>query len=60
MSDPRVTAFCIPYPEDDEKLLAYWEKVNSDPKWAEKAYFYPVDEPTNTQGRIESFTERTA
>lgn len=60
MSDPRVTAFCIPYPEDDEKLLAYWEKVNSNPEWAEKAYFYPVDEPTNTQGRIESFTERTA
>lgn len=60
MSDPRVTAFCIPYPEDDEKLLAYYEKVNSNPEWAEKAYFYPVDEPTNTQGRIESFTERTA
>ncbi len=60
MSDPRVSAFCIPYPEDDEKLLAYWEKVNSNPEWAEKAYFYPVDEPTNTQGRIESFTERTA
>ncbi len=60
MSDPRVTAFCIPYPEDDDKLLAYWEKVNSNPVWAEKAYFYPVDEPTNTQGRIESFTERTA
>ena len=60
MSDPRVTAFCIPYPEDDGKLLAYWEKVNSAPVWAEKAYFYPVDEPTNTQGRIESFTERTA
>lgn len=59
MSDPRVTAFCIPYPEDDKKLLAYWEKVNSNPEWAEKAYFYPVDEPTNTQGRIESFTERT-
>ncbi len=60
MSNPRVTAFCIPYPEDDEKLLAYMEKVNSNPEWAEKAYFYPVDEPTNTQGRIESFTERTA
>ncbi len=60
MSDPRVTAFCIPYPEEDEKLLAYWEKVNSNPVWAEKAYFYPVDEPTNTQGRVESFTERTA
>ncbi len=59
MSDPRVTAFCIPYPEDNEKLLAYWEKVNSNPEWAQKAYFYPVDEPTNTQGRVESFTERT-
>ena len=60
MSDPRVTAFCIPYPEDDEKLHDYWEKVQSNPDWAAKAYFYPVDEPSNDQGRMESFTERTA
>lgn len=46
MSNPKVTAFCIPYPKtDDAKLTAYWEKVNSNPSWAAKAYFYPVDEP---------------
>lgn len=59
MSDPRVTAFCIPYPEDDAKLKAYWDKVNSNDEWAKKAYFYPVDEPHNAQGRVESFISRT-
>lgn len=46
MNDPRVTAFCIPYPkEDDEKLVRYYEKVTSNELWTSKAYFYPVDEP---------------
>ncbi len=46
LDDPRVTTFCIPYPrDDDEKLVAYFEKATSNPEWAEKAYFYPVDEP---------------
>lgn len=46
MNDPRVTAFCIPYPkEDDEKLVKYYEKVRSNSVWESKAYFYPVDEP---------------
>lgn len=61
MNDPRVTAFCIPYPKyDDEKLCRYYEKVMSNELWAEKAYFYPVDEPFDAD-RIENFdaiTER--
>ncbi len=55
MSDPRVTSFCIPYPkEDDEKLADYYEKVTSNSEWAAKAYFYPVDEPFDSQ-RYENF-----
>jgi len=46
MSDPRVKSFKIPYPwEDDERLLAYYNKVQSNPEWAAKAFFYEVDEP---------------
>lgn len=55
MNDPRVTAFCIPYPkDDDEKLVAYYEKVTSNPLWENKAYFYPVDEPFDAD-RMENF-----
>ena len=52
MSDPRVTSFCLPYFEEwqygesaDEYLTAYYERVQEDPAWADKAYFYVVDEP---------------
>lgn len=55
MNDPRVTAFCIPYPKtDDEKLVRYYEKVTSNELWASKAYFYPVDEPFDAD-RIDNF-----
>lgn len=55
MNDPRVTAFCIPYPKyDDEKLVRYYEKVTSNPLWESKAYFYPVDEPFDAD-RIDNF-----
>lgn len=59
MDDPQVTSFCIPYSEDDTKLKAYWEKINSKAEWVSKAYFYPVDEPHNKDGRVESFITRT-
>ena len=46
MSDPRLTSFRIPYPEEDDELLVkYYKKVTSNPDWAKKGYFYPVDEP---------------
>ncbi|MBR5427874.1 MAG: DUF4091 domain-containing protein [Clostridia bacterium] len=55
MNDPRVTAFCIPYPKyDDEKLVRYYEKVMSNELWASKAYFYPVDDPFDAD-RIDNF-----
>ena len=55
MNDPRVTAFCIPYPkDDDEKLVRYYEKVTSNELWAAKAYFYPVDEPFDAD-RVDNF-----
>ena len=47
MSDPRCTSFCIPYTGDDA-IRAYAEKLRSNPAWAEKAYFYPIDEPHST------------
>lgn len=49
MSDPRLTSFEIPYPEDDELLVKYYTKVMSNPEWAKKGYFYPIDEPTTTE-----------
>lgn len=55
MNDPRVTSFCIPYPKyDDQKLQSYYEKVTSNQLWADKAYFYPVDEPFDAD-RIENY-----
>ncbi|MCL2299458.1 MAG: DUF4091 domain-containing protein, partial [Firmicutes bacterium] len=45
MSDPRVKSITLPYPEDDARLQAYYQKVQSNPEWARKAYFYPIDEP---------------
>ncbi len=47
MSDPRVTSFTIPYYGDDATLQTVYGKVQSNPEWAKKAYFYPVDEPSN-------------
>ncbi len=49
MSDPRVTSFRIPYYADDEELIKVYEKVSSNPEWARKGYFYPVDEPKTTE-----------
>lgn len=50
MSDPRVTSFVIPYYSgDDAKLVAAYQKVQSNPEWAKKGYFYPVDEPTSLE-----------
>ncbi|MBQ7827183.1 MAG: DUF4091 domain-containing protein [Clostridia bacterium] len=52
MSDPRVTSFEIcgenlRLPDDDDwnQTLANWNKVQSNPVWAEKGHFYYVDEP---------------
>lgn len=58
MSDERVTSFCIPYPSDDAKLIQYYEKVTSNPVWAAKGYFYPIDEPGNSEAYAE-YTEMT-
>ncbi|MBE6709018.1 MAG: DUF4091 domain-containing protein [Ruminococcaceae bacterium] len=55
MSDPRVTSFEIcgenlRLPEDDNwnQTMANWNKVQSNPVWAEKGHFYYVDEPYMT------------
>lgn len=50
MSDPRVTSFRVPTcDEDDARLVQIYEKLCTDPVWLEKAYFYPLDEPTNKE-----------
>lgn len=59
MSDPRVTSFCMPYPGDDELLVKYYEKVTSNPVWAEKAYFYPIDEPCDEEA-YNTYNEMTS
>jgi len=45
MDDPRVKSFTIPYSGDDAQLQEYYRKVQSNPEWARKGYFYPIDEP---------------
>ncbi len=54
MSDPRVKSFIIPYYEDDEILAKAYEKISSNPEWAHKAYFYPIDEP-HTQEHFDNY-----
>ncbi len=58
MSDPRVTSFLVPYPGDDDLLRQYYEKVSSNPEWAQKAYFYPIDEP-NDEAAYAAYKEIT-
>lgn len=60
MSDPRVTAFKIPCPEDDSVIEAYYKKLSSNPEWFAKAYFYPLDEPTSVDhlNRLAAIAER--
>ena len=62
MSDPRVTSFCIPYQADDDLLRQYYEKVTSNPEWAAKGYFYPIDEPNDADAyaRYNEITDRLA
>ena len=61
MSDPRVTSFEIPldYGREDniERATAYYNKIKTNPVWLEKAYFYPVDEPSNAE-QLEKFETR--
>ncbi len=52
MSNPRVTAFRIPFWDgntSDEKLVEYYNKLKTNPVWFEKAFFYPVDEPSTPE-----------
>ena len=59
MSDPRVTSFQIPYPwGDDAALQAYYNKVQSNPIWARKGFFYPIDEPHHAD-QIQTYREIT-
>lgn len=53
MSDPRVKSFRIPY-GSDEQITAYYNKLSQNPEWFKKAYFYPIDEPSNAEA-IESY-----
>jgi len=50
MSNPRVTAFRVPTCDgDDARLLEIYAKLCTNPVWLEKAYFYPLDEPTSKE-----------
>ena len=44
MSDPRVTSFKLPHNVSDETLKAYYNKLKTNPKWLNKAYFLPFGE----------------
>ncbi|NLX93713.1 MAG: DUF4091 domain-containing protein [Clostridiales bacterium] len=60
MSDPRVKSFRLPYPGNDALLQQYYAKVQSNPDWAAKAYFYPIDEPWGLEdyARYNAITDR--
>lgn len=45
MSDERVTSFRVPYSNDDNVMIAYYNKLSTNEEWLKKAYFYPADEP---------------
>ncbi|MBQ8254869.1 MAG: DUF4091 domain-containing protein [Clostridia bacterium] len=55
MSDPRVTSFILPIPENEdgtineEELLKYYNKLKTNPVWLEKAFFWPIDEPRDRE-----------
>lgn len=53
MSDPRVTSFRMPFYNGDtdyeEKLKAIYEKLKTNEVWFNKAYFYPIDEPSTME-----------
>lgn len=48
MSDPRCTSFGVNYGTDDE-IRAYAKKLESNPVWADKSFFYPIDEPASKE-----------
>jgi len=47
LNDPRMTAFGIPYSNDDELLKKYYDKLSAMPEAFDKGAFYVLDEPTN-------------
>ena len=52
MSDPRVTSFFVKGPHDtfdDERVIAWYNKLKTNPEWLKKAYFYPIDEPSTPE-----------
>jgi hypothetical protein len=58
LNDPRVTAFCIPYVDDEaalRKLAAYLREKG----WLKKAYLYVLDEPI-TQEHYDLLRARAA
>lgn len=57
MSDPRCTSFEIPY-NGDEYITAVYEKLSAHPDWAAKAYFYPIDEPSD-EDAYKTYNEMT-
>ena len=69
MSDPRVTYFTVmggdnayPTAQSDEEAKAFYDKVQTNPVWADKAAFYLVDEPGGAGGAatiVEKYTHLT-
>lgn len=55
LNDPRMTSFCIPYPDDDTQMQQTAAKLRAG-GWFKKGYYYPIDEPF-TQDSFTKFTE---
>jgi len=59
LDDPRVTAFIVPYTEDETELKRRYDHVRAQ-GWMGKAYSYVVDEPVNEEqyARLKQVAER--
>ncbi len=59
LDDPRVTAFIVPYTDDEKELKSRYDYVRAH-GWMPKAYSYVVDEPVNQEqyARLKEVADR--
>ncbi len=57
LSSPSVTSFLIRREWDAETLEKIYKKLETNPEWIKKAFFYPFDEP-NSHEKLEEYARR--
>ncbi len=56
LSDPAVTSFMVRHQWGEEILDQVYKKLETNPEWMKKAFFYPIDEP-NTKEKLDEFAK---